>query len=240
MSDKTSLTDLRFYKTPQTVCPYLPDKKEQLLFIHLNDLHPDLTHDLMAKSGFRRSHGIVYKPDCENCSECQPIRVNVEKFKFSKKHNRIYKKNLDINSCEVKLLGSKEHYNLFYKYQNARHSSSNMSLMLFDDYKSMIEDSPVETILIEYRKKNGLLCAVALTDKLIDGYSMVYSFFEPEEQKRSLGNYIILDHIKKAKKYSLSHVYLGYYIKDCNKMSYKKNFKPLEILNKRNWNQYRY
>ncbi len=236
MNENPFLLDLNFYKTPKTKCPYLPQKKEELIFTHLNSLHPDLTHDLMAKSGFRRSHGILYKPNCENCSECIPIRINAKKFVLSKNFKRIINKNNDLNSSEVDLLGTPEHFDLFNKYQRKRHSSGNMSLMLFEDYKSMIEDSPVDTVLFEYRKKNNnQLYAVALTDKLLDGYSMVYTFFDPDEKRRSLGTYLVIDHINKTNKNSFSYLYLGYFIKDCEKMAYKKKFKPSEFLENKEW-----
>ncbi|PPR77047.1 MAG: putative arginyl-tRNA--protein transferase [Alphaproteobacteria bacterium MarineAlpha2_Bin1] len=235
MNENPFLLNLKFYRTPETKCPYLPDKVEQLIFTHLDDIQPDLTHNFFAKSGYRRSHGIVYKPDCKNCSECIPVRINASKFQNSKKYRRILMKNSDIYSNAVKLQGTDEQYKLFNKYQNSRHKDGNMSLMQIDDYKSMIEESPVETSLIEYRKSNGKLFAVSLTDKLFDGYSMVYSFFDYKEKNRSPGNFMILDHINRAKKNCLSFIYLGYYIKNCNKMSYKDKFQPIEAFYNQNW-----
>ena len=238
MNETPFLLQLKFYKTPQTTCPYLPNKKEQLIFTHLNDLDSDITHDFMAKSGFRRSHGIIYKPDCENCNECKPVRISAKEFQFSKKYLRILNKNSEINSNEVKLVGTNEQYSLFKKYQNNRHKNGNMSLMELNEYKSMVEESPVNTILLEYRNNDGELLAASLTDQLFDGYSMVYTFYDPKEKNKSLGNFMILDHINRARKKALSYIYLGYYIKDCSKMSYKKNFKPLEILHNKTWNNF--
>ena len=237
MNENPFLLNLKFYKTPETKCPYLPDKIEQLVFTHLDGKHPDLTHNYFAKSGFRRSHGIVYKPDCKNCSECIPIRIDASKFEFSRQYKRILSKNSEINSKIVKLTGTSEQYDLFNKYQKARHKDGNMSSMQLFDYKSMIEDSPVETSIIEYRNSNGVLFGVSLTDRLFDGYSMVYSFFDPDEINKSPGNFMILDHIKRAKADSLSFIYLGYYIKNCSKMSYKKKFQPLEVFFNQEWNE---
>ncbi|MAR78881.1 MAG: arginyltransferase [Rhodospirillaceae bacterium] len=238
MNETPFFMQLKFYKTPQTTCPYLPNKKEQLIFTHLDDLDSDLTHDFMAKSGFRRSHGILYKPDCNNCNACMPIRINAKKFNFSKKYLRVLNKNTEITSKDVRLLGSIEQYELFNKYQKTRHKNGNMSLMQFKEYKSMVEDSPVNTILIEYRNNKDELLAVSLTDQLFEGYSMVYSFFDPKEKKKSLGNFMILDHINRARQNNYSYIYLGYYVKNCSKMSYKKNFKPLEILQNNNWDEF--
>ncbi|MBL42229.1 MAG: arginyltransferase [Rhodospirillaceae bacterium] len=235
MNENSFLLNLKFYKTPETKCPYLPDKVEQLVFTHLDNSHPDLTHNFFAKSGFRRSHGIVYKPDCRNCSECIPVRINAKKFNNSSKYRRILSKNRDIYSNEVKLNGTEEQYRLFNKYQNSRHKDGNMSSMQLDDYKSMVEESPVDTSLIEYRNSNDELFAVSITDRLFDGYSMVYSFFDYKEKHRSPGNFMILDHINKAKENDLSFVYLGYFIKNCNKMSYKKKFQPIEAFLNQNW-----
>ena len=224
------MTKVEFYKTPPTKCPYLPNKEEQLIFTHLKQEIAEDTHNIMSNIGFRRSHGIVYRPDCKNCSECIPVRIRVDNHQPNKNQQRINQKNRNLVSKFLPPVATAEHFNLFQRYQKCRHEEGNMLLMNMDEYRSMIEDTPVKTQLIEYREKNGELFAVALTDNIKNGLSMVYSFYRPDALKRSPGTWIILNHIYLAKIIRLPYVYLGFFIQNCSKMSYKKDFKPLESL----------
>tara|TARA_Y100000590_G_scaffold340210_1_gene387971 strand:+ start:142 stop:858 length:717 start_codon:yes stop_codon:yes gene_type:complete len=231
------LTTTEFYKTPPVKCPYLPNKKEELIFTYLKEDTAVNFYDTMTNIGFRRSHNIVYRPDCKNCSECIPVRIRVNDYKPNNSQQRVYQRNSNLVYKILPPVATDEHFNLFKQYQKFRHNEGNMSLMEMDEYRSMIEDTPIETKLIEYRYKNGDLFAVALTDQIESGLSMVYSFYRPDALKRSPGTWIILNHIFLAKKSSLPYVYLGFFINDCSKMSYKKNFKPLEALDGYIWKE---
>ncbi|MDC0073838.1 arginyltransferase [Alphaproteobacteria bacterium] len=235
MNKNLNIPTVKFYKTQPLKCPYLPNRDEQLLFTYLTQNNSVQIHDIMANAGFRRSHRIIYKPDCSNCSECLPVRIRVKDHIPSNSQKRIIKKNSDINIFISEAKATEEQFKVFQDYQKIRHRNGNMSLMDFREFQAMIEDTPVKTYVIEYRKSDDSLIAVALTDQLQNGLSMVYSFFCPYEDKKSLGTWMILNHIQLAKNNSLSYIYLGYMIDECRKMSYKKDFKPLEILKNDKW-----
>lgn len=226
---------VRFYKTPTMRCPYLEGRQEQLVFTHLRGDNADHLHSVLAQAGFRRSHNIVYRPDCDGCAACIPVRVRAMDFAPRRPFRRVLKRNASLSAGIAAPIATAEQYELFARYQASRHENGSMSHMDFAEYRSMIEDTPVDTMLIEYREPDSVLYGVALTDRLRDGLSMVYSFFEPDAEERSPGTYIILDHIGRARAMALPYVYLGYWIADCEKMAYKRRFAPLEILGRTGW-----
>ena len=235
MNQNPDTPAVRFYKTPPVTCPYLPHRTEQLVFTYLTGTNADTTHSLLAHAGFRRSHGIAYRPDCENCAKCVPIRVRVKDFKPNRSHKRIIQRNAELSCFLQPTIATQEQFELFQSYQAARHSDGKMASMNFEEYTAMIEDTPVRSMVLEYREANGELFAAALTDQLKDGLSMVYSFFQPGAERRSPGIWIILEHIERARKQHHSHIYLGYWIQDCAKMSYKNQFQPVEALATGSW-----
>ncbi|NOZ31836.1 MAG: arginyltransferase [Alphaproteobacteria bacterium] len=224
----------QFYLTSVNSCPYLKGRMERKLFTHLNGRRAPILHDLLAQHGFRRSQNIIYRPACDGCSACQSARIVVPEFTPSKSQLRVQKRNRDIAGGEVFARASPEQFELFGRYLLARHTSGGMAGMTFSDYEYMIEDTPVKSMLIEYRiaSPDGgpRLVGTALTDILPDGLSMVYSFFDPQLPKRSLGTHMILDHVARASAMDLSHVYLGYWVRNSPKMAYKGAFQPLETL----------
>jgi len=226
---------VRFYKTPTMRCPYLEGRQEQLVFTHLRGDNADYLHSVLAQAGFRRSHNIVYRPDCDGCAACIPVRVRAMDFAPGRSLRRVLRRNAELQASTVAPVATAEQYELFARYQSSRHENGSMAQMDFGEYRSMVEDTPVDTLLIEYREPDSVLCGVALTDRLRDGLSMVYSFFEPETATRSPGTFIILDHIARARALALPYVYLGYWIADCEKMAYKCRFAPLEILGRNGW-----
>jgi arginine-tRNA-protein transferase len=226
---------VRFYKTPAMRCPYLADHQERLIFAHLRGEQADSLHNVLAQAGFRRSHNIVYRPDCDSCSACVPVRVRVRDFAPSRAFRRVLGRNANVQSVMLPPLASPKHFRQFTAYQESRHHDGSMAHMDFEEYRAMVEDTPVETMLIEYRDADQAAFGVALTDRLRDGLSMVYSFFSPERAERSPGTYMILDHIRRARQLGLPHVYLGYWIADCEKMAYKARFRPVEELTKTGW-----
>jgi arginine-tRNA-protein transferase len=205
---------------------------ERKVFTRLSGELARTLNDALTHAGFRRSQNIAYKPSCEACQACISVRVVVDAFELNRSFQRIGERNQDIAPEVVDPWATEEQFALLRRYLDARHQGGGMSDMTMFDYVAMVEDSAVETHLVEYRYRSGAkagdLVAVALTDLLSDGLSMVYSFFEPTLRGRSLGTFMVLDHIEQARGRTLPYVYLGYWIDGCRKMDYKARFKPLE------------
>lgn len=235
-----------FYITSPQPCPYLPGRLERKLFTHLTrDKPPELVDNLL-KGGFRRSQNIAYMPYCEGCHACVSVRVVVDGFSARRSMRRIVERNRDLVSRCVPPVSTSEQYRLFRHYIDARHGDGGMADMTVLDYAMMVEDSVVDTFCTEYRLKpehplesspvsDWPLLGLALCDRLSDGISMVYSFFDPDEHSRSLGSHMILDHIELARRLGLPYLYLGYWISGSRKMSYKKRFMPQEHLTPQGW-----
>jgi len=202
-------------------------------------------NDLLTHGGFRRSQSIAYRPACEACRACVSVRVIAEAFSPSRNMRRVAERNADIVGDMRALVPTSEQYSVFRAYLDSRHRDGGMADMTVLDYAMMVEDSHVKTRLVEYRRRGpdssingrgaGSLLAVALTDVLSDGLSMVYSFFDPEEDDRSLGTFMILDHIERARRMGLPYVYLGYWVSGSRKMDYKARFLPQERLMPDGW-----
>ncbi len=224
----------QFYLTAPSACPYLPDRFERKVFTHLVGKRSRELNDVLTHGGFRRSQTIAYRPACEACRACVSVRVLVNEFKPGRSFRRIAARNLDLNSTQRPNRPTSEQYSVFRAYLDSRHADGGMVDMTVLDYAMMIEDSHVETAVIEYRLGDTLL-AVALTDILVDGLSMVYSFYEPDFDERSLGTLMILDHIDRARQMGLPYVYLGYWVDGSRKMAYKARFLPQERLQPAGW-----
>lgn len=235
----------QFYLTAPSPCPYLPGQAERKVFTHLVGDRASAMNDLLTQGGFRRSQNIAYRPACETCRACVSIRVVVDEFTASGSFERVFRRNADIVGNEIPAAPTSEQYSLFRRYLDARHAEGGMADMTVLDYAMMVEDTHVDTGIVEYRfrgpdtaitgRGRGPLVAAALTDRLGDGLSMVYSFFDPDHSSRSLGTYIILDHIRRARKKGLPYVYLGYWVSGSRKMGYKTRFRPQEHLGPRGW-----
>lgn len=232
---------VQFFLTAPAPCPYLAGQRERKVFTHLTGRNAIALNNALTNGGFRRSQTIAYRPACETCRACVSVRVCVQDFTPSRTMRKIGRANQDITSRMLHVKPSFEQFTLFRTYLDHRHPDGGMAGMSLVDYATMVEDSHVETRLIEYRKNTGVagrlgaLVAVALTDLLDDGLSMVYSFFDPDEERRSLGTFMILDHIARAKSLGLAYVYLGYWIKGSRKMAYKARFMPQERLGMEGW-----
>jgi len=235
----------QFYLTAPSPCPYLPRREERKVFTHLvGERAPDL-NDLLTHGGFRRSQSIAYRPACETCRACVSVRVIVEEFRPNRNLRRIIACNSDIIGDMRVAAATSEQYSVFRAYLDARHRDGGMVDMTMLDYAMMVEDSHVETRIVEYRRRGpdsgfngrgaGDLVAVALTDVLSDGLSMVYSFYEPDAAVRSLGSFMILDHIARARRMGAAYVYLGYWVNGSRKMDYKGRFLPQERLTADGW-----
>lgn len=229
----------QFYLTSPAPCPYLPGRMERKVFTRLSGEVAKPLNDTLTHAGFRRSQNIAYRPACETCQACISVRVVVDAFEPSRSFQRVQARSSDIAGEVVDPWSTEEQFALLRRYLDTRHTGGGMSDMTMFDYVAMVEDSAVETHLVEYRyrsgEKTGDLIAVGLTDLLSDGLSMVYSFFEPTEAARSLGTFMVLDHIEQARQRGLPYVYLGYWIEGCQKMSYKARFAPLEARMASGW-----
>jgi leucyl-tRNA---protein transferase len=238
----------QFYLTSPTPCPYLPGRSERKVFTHLVGSRARELNDLLTHGGFRRSQTIAYRPACETCRGCISVRVCVDDFRPGKTFRRTLENNGDLIGGTVAAKPTSEQYALFRRYLDERHPDGGMAAMSVLDYTMMIEDSHVETQVIEYRRRGpdsfmtgqgkGDLYCVALTDTLVDGLSMVYAFYDPELPERSLGTYMILDHIERARKAGLPYLYLGYWVEGSPKMAYKARFLPQERLMAQGWERY--
>jgi len=229
-----------FYITAPQPCPYLAGRMERKLFTHLTRDKPGFLIDNLLKGGFRRSQNIAYMPYCDACSACVPVRLLVDEFEPKRSLKRIARQNSDLIATRKPAAPSSEQYGLFRDYIEARHGDGGMAEMSVLDYSLMVEDSVVETFVTEYRRKpdesgDALLMAVALCDRLSDGISMVYSFYDTDVPARSLGTYMILDHIEFARRQGYPFVYLGYWIEGSRKMRYKDRFQPQERLTAKGW-----
>ena len=238
-----------FYVTAPQACPYLPGRAERKLFTHLNAEKPAGLIDNLLRGGFRRSQNIAYVPYCDGCQACISVRVRDDEFAPGRTMRRIAERNAHLKTRRIKPVPTSEQFDLFRRYIDSRHSDGGMADMSVLDYAMMIEDSVIETFLTEYRTRpegethlsfagqpeRWPLRAVALCDRLSDGISMVYSFYDPEYDTGSLGTHMILDHIAYARSLGLPYLYLGYWIDGSRKMSYKARFQPQEHLGPSGW-----
>jgi leucyl-tRNA---protein transferase len=234
----------QFYLTAPSPCPYLPGRNERKVFTHLVGEKAADLNDLLTHGGFRRSQSIAYRPACDQCRSCVSVRVIANEFRPTRNFRKVLARNADIVGELRTAAPTSEQYSVFRAYLDARHRNGGMADMTVLDYAMMVEDSHVETRIVEYRRRiadgdnkgrGGDLLAVALTDVLSDGLSMVYSFFEPGEEQRSLGTFLILDHITRARRMGLPYVYLGYWIDGSRKMDYKARFLPQQRLAPSGW-----
>jgi arginine-tRNA-protein transferase len=238
----------QFFLTAPSPCPYIEGQFERKVFTHLVGDKAAEMNDLLTQGGFRRSQNIAYRPACENCRACVSVRILANEFEPTRNMRRVMHHNSDLIGALHDAEPSTEQYSLFRKYLDARHRKGGMSDMTVLDYAMMVEDTHVKTKIIEYRKRGpdsfitgkgrGELIAVALSDIMADGMSMVYSYFDPELSHRSLGTFMILDHIARARAAGLPHVYLGYWVNGSRKMSYKVRFTPQEHLGSKGWERY--
>jgi leucyl-tRNA---protein transferase len=232
----------RFYVTSPSPCPYLSGREERKIFTRLTGDDPAALHDTLADMGFRRSQNIAYRPACIGCNACISARVPVWDFEAGKNLRRLIRRNQDLRLGFGGASATIEQYHLLRRYLHARHGDGGMAAMDAFDYQMMVEDSPITTYLLELRRPEGndegRLLGACITDVVNDGLSMVYSFYDPGEEIRSLGTYMILRHIDLAREMNLSYVYLGYWIEGSRKMHYKARFRPLELLGPQGWRNY--
>ena len=230
------ISDARFFfATAPLPCPYLPDRVERRVVTELFGRDATRLHDQLSYAGFRRSHGIVYAPACPGCDACKAVRIGVDGFEMRSSLKRIRNANADLTARMSQPVADQEQYRLFQTYQSSRHSGGDMSKMDYLDYQALVEDTPIDTFLVKFRDAKGTLTGAMLADRLSDGLSAVYSYFDPEQPKRGMGTFMILWLITEAKRLGLPYVYLGFWIEGCNKISYKARFRPLEVHTADGW-----
>jgi leucyl-tRNA---protein transferase len=234
--NKPSFEKIQFYTTTKYNCSYIDKMDAQSLVVTpYKSINQNIFQDLIEK-GFRRSGQYIYKPNCNSCTACIPIRLPVQKFLFSKTQKRIYKKHGYFKVREIPLAFKKKHFDLYLKYQNKRHSYINNDQNSLDDYNDFLIKSNVKSKFIEFWDGDSLKI-VSIVDIVSDGISAVYTFYDPDDEKVSYGTYSIIWLINWCKAQQLKYIYLGYWIGECNKMKYKTNFKPYELYIKGYWQE---
>lgn len=228
------LDQLRFFQTPGHECSYLQDREARMIFVDPSTRLNSKIYSQLALIGFRRSGLYLYKPRCQSCNECTPIRIPVNTFSMSRSQRRIWKKNRDLTSHMVDSRFRGEHYALYERYLKSRHPGGGMDDVTPEKYKSFLCCHWLSTRFIEFRLDQQLV-GVAVTDLMADELSALYTFFDPDLGHRSLGTYAILWQTHAALDFNMKWVYLGYWIKDCNKMNYKTSFRPHEIYFNGRW-----
>lgn len=230
----SGLDNLRLFATHPHPCSYLPGRTAKTLFIDPEALITRSQHSRLSALGFRRSGSHYYRPFCDECRACVPCRVKVDDFKLSRRFRRIIRRNQDIVIKLVKGIADQEHFDLYTRYINERHVDGDMYPATADQYRSFLLAHCESTAFYEMRSGTRLV-GVFICDELDDGLSAVYTFFDPDEDKRSLGTLAVLWQIIAAARLELPYVYLGYWIKGCRKMHYKAQFTPLELLTHHGW-----
>lgn len=235
MTHQRPLGPIVFHRSGPMSCPYLDGRTEQQLFMELGGPGAQETFEHLSQYGFRRSHHIVYRPTCIGCDACVPVRIRVADFVVSRRYRKILNRASDITLNDRGQLATREQFQLFSRYVQTRHGDGDMAGMSFRDYSNLVVASPVDTRLYEWRNSNDRLMATCIVDELQDGLSAVYSFFDPKEERLSLGNFIILSLVERAKLLGLPYVYLGFWVPGSAKMDYKVQFRPLEGYSKSGW-----
>jgi len=233
----------KFYLTNPSPCPYLDGQVERKVFTDLGGTNPSRLHEAFSQMGFRRSQNIVYRPACEGCKKCISLRVRVQDFEPTKSMARTLKKFEPLVVEDQAPVATYEQFELLKSYLGSRHAGGGMAGMDEFEYSEMVESSPILTRVVEYSEagpkgtsnRKGDLVGVALTDVMSDGLSLVYSFFNTTRDYSSLGTFIILDHILRARAAGLSYVYLGYWVQESKSMAYKARFRPVEYLSNGRW-----
>lgn len=243
MSHHESSLKAQFYLTAPQACAYLDGREERKVFTTLSGGSASAVNNTLSHKGFRRSQSVIYRPACVGCSACMSIRIPVEHFRPSRGQRRIVARNSDLVRRPCEAWATESQFALFRRYLNSRHSDGGMADMDAFDYASMVDETPVNSMVVEYLAEDPQtgsksLVAACLSDVLNDGLSMVYSFFDPDRAADSLGSYMILDHIVMARAMRLDYVYLGYWVSGSRKMDYKVGYRPFELCDGNTWHRF--
>ena len=225
---------INFFASTPEPCSYLENRKSVSAFANP---HMDMdmgTYNELIQHGFRRSGGYIYRPHCPRCQECISVRVPIRQHRYSGSERRNIKHNADLKISIRQGRFKDEHFDLYQRYMNSRHNDGSMANPSKSDYHRFLICDWTDTLFFEYRL-NRILLAVAVCDVTSTGLSAVYTFFDPDYASRSLGHFAILNQIHETELRELDYLYLGYWIRDCNKMSYKRRYRPLEAFLNDQW-----
>ena len=218
---------LNFFASTPEPCSYLDNRKSVSAFANP---HMDMdmgTYNELIQHGFRRSGGYIYRPHCPGCKECISVRVPVKRHQYSRSEKRVIKLNADLKISVMPGRYRDEHFDLYRRYIDSRHNDGSMANPSKSDYHRFLISDWADTLFFEFRL-NRILMSVAVCDVTSNGLSAVYTFFDPDHESRSPGHFAILNQIHETRSRDLDYLYLGYWIRDCEKMSYKRRYKPLE------------
>ncbi len=230
----SSLRDIKVYTTYPHRCSYLEDQQATTLFVDPRQTVDKALYSKLSLLGFRRSGDHIYRPHCAHCEACIPARIPVREFMPSRGQRRIRQRNRDLQVVATDTINDEEAFDLYRRYINLRHSDGDMHPPEREQFEAFLSNVWDCTRYFRFYDKKKLV-AVAVADTLEDGLSAIYTFFDPEAPKRSLGVYAILWQVEQTRELHLEYLYLGYWIQNCQKMAYKSNYRPLQLYIKNHW-----
>ena len=230
----SSLRDLKVYTTYPHSCSYLQEQEATTLFVDPRQPVDQKLYSRLSVLGFRRSGNHIYRPHCARCNACIPSRIPAQEFAPRRGQKRIWRRNQDLQVIRTEAIHDDEAFDLYYRYITQRHADGDMYPPDREQYEAFLNSVWDCTLYFRFYDK-GQLVAVAVVDKLEDGFSAIYTFFDPDADRRSLCVFAILWQIEQAKVMGLDYVYLGYWIKDCQKMAYKSEYRPLQVYRNSRW-----
>jgi len=235
MTSQPEQGQLRFYIAHPHECAYLPDREATMVLADPSFPKSTSIYSVLIANGFRRSGEMIYRPLCDGCQSCVPVRVPVRSFRARRSQRRAWQRNRDLEVGVLPEPLTDETYGLYRRYINTRHAGGSMEDPTREAYVDFLTSAWCDTRFFTFRAQ-GQLLAVSVVDRVEDALSAVYTFFEPEEGQRSLGVYTVLWTIEQARREGLDWLYLGYWIRDCQKMSYKREYQPQQHLRGQRWN----